>query len=126
MKKILLVEDDLTLLRMYQRILTIDGYGIETATDGVAGYEKARIFKPDLILLDVMMPKMNGLQTLEKLKQDPDTKKIPVFVLTNVSSDSEIQSAEQLGAEKYLNKSVYEPNEVIEIIRSFFYSLPTF
>ena len=126
MKKILLVEDDLPLLRMYQRILTLDGYIIETATDGIAGYEKALVFKPDLILLDVMMPKMNGLQTLEKLKQNQQTQKIPVFILTNASSMDETQAAEKLGADKYLNKSVYEPNEIIEMIRSFFYSLPTY
>ena len=125
MKRILLVEDDVVLQRMYQRILTIDGYTVETAIDGVAGYEKAKVFKPHLILLDVMMPKMNGLETLKKLKEDPDTVKIPVFMLTNAAGPAETETAEKLGADKYLNKSVYDPDQIMEMIRSFFYSVPT-
>ena len=74
--KILLVEDDDLMVRMYRRVLDCEGYTVEIASNGQEGYEKTKTFKPDLILLDIMMPVLNGLQALEKLKKDPQTKDI--------------------------------------------------
>src|SRR5476651_1169797 len=85
MPKILIVEDDPLMSRMYQKIFTFEGYDVEMAGDGQEGLDKAREVKPTLMLLDVMMPKMNGLQVLEKLKADPETKGIPVIMLTNLA-----------------------------------------
>src|SRR5258708_2664139 len=109
MHRILLVEDDSLMIRMYQRVFSVEGFATEVAENGIEGYEKAKIFKPELILLDVMMPKMNGLQTLEKLKSDPDTKDFPVFMLSNLANKPDTQRALQEGAVKYLIKSDYEP-----------------
>ncbi len=114
--KILLIEDDDLMIRMYQRVLTFKGYTVEIAENGLLGYEKAKTFKPNLILLDIMMPVLNGLQTLEKLKQDPATKDIKVIILSNLVHKRDSEYAVKLGAIKYLIKSDYDPNEVIEEI----------
>jgi CheY-like chemotaxis protein len=119
MYKILLVEDDVLMIRMYQRFFTFAGYTVEIAVDGMEGYEKAKSFSPNLILLDVMMPKMNGLQTLEKLKTDETTKQIPVFILSNLANKSDAEKALQVGAVKYLIKSEYEPKQLLEIINEY-------
>jgi CheY-like chemotaxis protein len=120
MIKVLMIEDDALMIRMYQRIFTLSGYEIEVAVDGIEGYDKAKSFKPDLILLDVMMPKMNGLQTLEKLKSDETTKQIPVFMLTNLANKPDAEKAIQNGAVKYLIKSEYEPKQLLEIVKDYF------
>jgi two-component system, OmpR family, alkaline phosphatase synthesis response regulator PhoP len=117
MSKILIIEDDQFMLRMYKRVMEIEGFTIEIAVDGMEGYDKAKVFMPDLILLDVMMPKLNGLQTLEKLKADPVLKDIKVVMLTNLANKMDAASALQKGAIKYLIKSEYDPKEVIAIIR---------
>ncbi len=119
MSKILLVEDDPLMLRMYQRVFALEGYDVEIANDGLAGYEKAKVFKPDVILLDVMMPRMNGLQTLEKLKLDPVTKSFPVVMLTNLANKIDAESTLKKGASKYLIKSDYEPKAIVELIREY-------
>src|SRR4030042_3479373 len=112
MAVILIVEDDPLMSRMYQKIFSFEGYQVETATDGEQGLEKARNLKPTLILLDIMMPKMNGLQVLEKLKADPDLKKIPVIMLTNLAGAQDAETALTKGAVKYIVKSEYEPKQV--------------
>jgi CheY-like chemotaxis protein len=117
MSKILIIEDDQFMLRMYKRVMEIEGFTIETAVDGIEGYDKVKVFMPDLILLDVMMPKLNGLQTLEKLKADPVLKDIKVVMLTNLANKMDAASALQKGAIKYLIKSEYDPKQVIAIIR---------
>ncbi len=117
MAKILIVEDDPSLPRLSQKIFTFAGYAIELASDGEAGLEKARTGKPTLILLDIMMPKMNGLQVLEKLKLDPDLKAIPVVMLTNLAGQQDAETALQKGAVKYIIKSEYEPKQVANMVK---------
>ncbi|HSA83411.1 MAG TPA: response regulator [Patescibacteria group bacterium] len=117
MNKILIIEDDPLMARMYKRVLQLEGFYIEMALDGVEGYEKAKTFIPDLILLDVMMPRLNGLQTLEKLKTDPFLAKIKVVMLTNLANKKDAAFALQKGAIKYLIKSEYDPKQVIAIIK---------
>ena len=119
MNKILLVDDDELMSRMYQRVFIIEGYTIEVASDGLTGYNKAKIFKPDLILLDVMMPVMNGLQALEKLKTDPETKDIPVMMLTNLANEPDADYSLKKGAIKYLVKSNYDPKGILTEIRAY-------
>ena len=84
MAKILLVDDDTLLLRMYLKKLENDGYDVEYAVDGDAGLDKAKKFKPDLILLDIMMPKVNGYEVLKSLKSDDTTKNIPELGLGKI------------------------------------------
>lgn len=117
MTKILIVEDDPLMSRMYQKIFNFEKYEVETAADGQEGLAKTLTFKPVIILLDVMMPKMNGLQVLEKLKADPATKAIPVIMLTNLAGQQDAEAAMVKGAVKYIIKSEHEPKEVVDLVK---------
>ena len=88
-KSILLVDDDLTLREMYTERLKAEGFVVETAKDGEEALAKAKDLMPNIILLDIMMPKINGLDVLRKLKQAPETENIPVIVLTALIQDRE-------------------------------------
>ena len=129
MAKILLVDDDPLLVRMYQRKLENDGYTVATADDGDVALNQVAASKPDLILLDIMMPKVNGLQVLSKLKENKETSNIPVILLTNVSgSDEDIDRGLELGAVAYLVKAGNRPAAVVEkvkeILAGYVHELP--
>lgn len=118
MANILLVDDDPLLVRMYQTKFKSEGHNVKTASDGEQAITKASEEKPDLILLDVMMPKMNGLDVLKKLKGNTGTKSIPVVMLTNVSSSEADEAAGlELGAVAYLVKANYTPKEVVQKVK---------
>ena len=118
MAKILLVDDDPLLVRMYQKKLENDGYEVGTADDGDIALNKVKEFKPDLILLDVMMPKVNGYEVLKSLKADKNTQNIPVIMLTNVgSSDDDVQKGLDLGAVAYLIKASNRPSTVVSKVK---------
>ncbi len=117
MAKILIIEDDALLSRMYQIVFSSSSYEVEVAANGEIGLDKTRSFKPDLVLLDIMMPKLNGLEVLKRLKADPETKKIPVVVLTNLAGSNDVQAALELGAVRYIVKSENKPGQVDEIVR---------
>jgi len=117
MTKILIIEDDPLMSRMYQKIFTFEGYEVELASDGQEGLDKVRATKPTLVLLDVMMPKMNGLEVLGKMKADPEIKKIPVVVLTNLAGQQDAEKALSMGAVRYIVKSEYEPKQVADIVK---------
>ena len=124
MAKVLLVEDDPLMLRMYQRKLSSDGYEVDTAINGEEGLVRIRSGRPDLVLLDIMMPKLNGLEMLERMKADPTISKVPVVILTNLGgSQDDIDRGLELGAVAYLVKSAYRPDEVVakvkEILESY-------
>lgn len=114
--KILIIEDDPLMLRMYQKIFTFQKYDVEVAADGEEGLAKVAETKPTIILLDVMMPKLNGLQVLERLKSDPETKKIPVIMLTNLAGQQDAETALSKGAVKYIVKSEHEPKEIADMV----------
>ena len=118
MAKILLVEDDPLIYRMYQKLFTLEGFETETAENGQIGLDMLASFKPDVILLDIMMPTMNGLEMLDKLKADEATKDIPVAVLTNVSDLGVANEIFAKGAELSIVKSETEPETVINWIKS--------
>lgn len=129
MAKILLVDDDPLLVRMYQKKLENDGYVVSTADDGDVALTKVSEFKPDLILLDIMMPKINGLQVLTKLKENKETSNIPVILLTNVgASDEDAQRGLEMGAVAYLVKAGNRPAVVVqkvkEILGGYVHELP--
>lgn len=117
MAKILIIEDDALMSRMYQKIFTFENYEVAMAQDGEEGITKAQIFQPTVILLDVMMPKMNGLQVLERLKSDPQTKSIPVVILTNLAGQQDAETAMAKGAVKYIIKSEHDPNEIADMVK---------
>lgn len=118
MAKILLVEDDPLMVRMYQRKLANDGYEVGIAVNGEEGMVKLHSFRPDIVLLDIMMPKLNGLQVLERMKADPTIATIPVVILTNLGgSQEDIERGLGLGAIAYLVKSAYRPDEVVAKVK---------
>lgn len=117
MAKILIIEDDPLMQRMYQKAFSFEGYEVSVAGDGVEGLEKIRTEKPTVVLLDVMMPRLNGLDTLDKIKADPDIKKIPVIMLTNLAGSSDAEKALAKGAVKYIIKSEQEPKQVVSMVK---------
>ncbi|MEO8581904.1 MAG: response regulator [Patescibacteria group bacterium] len=117
MAKILIIEDDPLMSRMYQKIFSFEQYDVDMANDGEEGLLKAKNLKPTAILLDVMMPKLNGFQVLERLKLDPDLKDIPVIMLTNLASEQDAETAMLKGAVKYIVKSQYDPKEVTKMVK---------
>jgi len=112
MAKILIIEDDPLVARMYQKVMGFEGLEVEIAENGLEGLKKARANKPTLILCDVMMPKMNGMEVLDELKADPNLKDVPVVMLTNLSGTQDAQLALAKGAVAYMVKSEYKPKEV--------------
>ncbi len=117
MIKVLITEDDPLMSRMYQKIFTFEGYEVIMAANGEEGLEKAKKESPTIILLDVMMPKMNGFEMLEKLKLDPASKSIPVIMLTNLAGEKDAETALSKGAVKYIVKSEYEPKQVVDMAK---------
>ncbi|MEI8232832.1 MAG: response regulator [bacterium] len=115
--QILIVEDDPLMSRLYSKVFSIEGYEVSVAIDGEEGLLAVHKSKPTVILLDVMMPKMNGLELLEKLKSDPETKKIPVIMLTNLAGEADAEKAITLGAVKYIVKSEYEPKAIVNMVK---------
>jgi len=117
MTKVLIIEDDPLMSRMYQKIFTFQKYEVEIAVDGEEGLAKVVSSNPNIILLDVMMPKMNGFQVLEKLKANPATKSIPVIMLTNLAGQQDAETALMKGAVKYIVKSEHDPKEIADMVK---------
>lgn len=116
--KVLVVEDEEILLTALKEELGSGGYEVEGALDGVEGLEKTKSFKPDLILLDLVMPKMDGMEMLQKLKGDAETRDVPVVILTNLSDYERISEALALGAMDYLVKANYKLEDLLEKVGS--------
>lgn len=114
---LLLVEDDWQLAQMYQQKLEMEGFQVDIAHDGAEGYEKMKLEHPGLVLMDIMMPNLNGLQALQKAKEDPATSKIPVVILTNLSGTADAQQAMKEGAVDYIVKSELTPAEVVDRVK---------
>lgn len=117
MKKILFVEDESALQKTFGEILGQEGYQVIPALDGEIGLELAKKESPDLILLDLVLPKLHGFEVLKKLGKDPKTKNIPVIVLTNLEAMEDVDRALELGATTYLVKENYTLEEVVEKIK---------
>ncbi len=114
---LLLVEDDTFLGGMYVTKLSMEGFSVELATDGKTGLERAKKILPDLILLDILLPKMNGFEVLKDLKADSTTKSIPVILLTNLGQKEDVVQGLDLGATDYLIKAHFMPSEVVAKIK---------
>lgn len=128
MAKILLVDDDKLMIKMYQGKFEDDGFDVAVATDGQMGLNKALEFKPDLILLDIMMPRVNGLEMLKNLKNNGTTKNIPVILLTNVGGEEDANQGLSMGAVAYMVKAHYDAKDVVakvkEILGGYVHELP--
>ncbi len=120
MKKIVFVEDEEALQKTLGEVLRQEGYEVALASDGEAGFSLIKSEKPDLILLDLILPKMDGFEVLKRLKADTDCKDIPVIVLTNLEGIGDVGKAIELGATTYLVKAQYSLDEVLEKIKKAF------
>ncbi len=116
-KKILIVEDDAFLLSMYKTKFDIEKFDVVLSDDGEKGLKMAAKAKPDLIVLDIILPKMDGFEVLKNIKNDESLKDIPVVLLTNLSQKSEIERGLGLKAVDYLIKAHYTPSEVVEKVK---------
>jgi DNA-binding response OmpR family regulator len=117
MKTILFIEDEPTLQKTVGQVLEQEGYRTKSALDGETGLAFAKKEKPDLILLDLILPKKDGFEVLAELKKDEETKNIPVIVLTNLEGTEDVEKALELGATTYLVKANYELEEVVQKIK---------
>lgn len=113
-----MVEDEEILLTALREELQSGGYEVEGAVDGLEGLDKAKSFKPGLILLDLLMPKMDGMEMLQKLKADAELRDIPVVILTNLSDYERISEALALGAMDYLVKANYKLEDLLDKVRT--------
>lgn len=118
-KTILLIEDDPLLVKMYNTKFQKEGYGVIFAEDGEDGLKKALAGGYQILLLDVMMPKLSGFDLLTRLRQDPVGKEIPVIMLTNLTQEEEMNKAKALGVKEYLIKSNLTPSQVVEKVRKY-------
>ena len=114
MKKILIIEDEEILLELLAKKLDQEGYKVLTATDGEKGLEKLKKEKPDLVLLDIVMPKMGGFEVMAKIQEDKELSKIPVIVISNSGQPVEIKRIQELGVKDWLIKTEFDPQEVID------------
>lgn len=115
--QILLVEDDTFLASIYKTKFEMEGFQVTVAENGEAGLEAARKKIPDLMLLDILLPKMDGFTVLKKIKDNNDTKKIPVILLTNLGQKDDVDKGLELGAADYLIKAHFKPSETVAKVR---------
>lgn len=114
--KVLIVEDDMVLQSAYETVLNMEGYDTKTAPDGMEGLRIADEMEPDVVLLDMLMPNLGGLEFLKAFNVKKKHPKTKVIVFSNMSVPSDVKDAMQLGASKYLTKSSFTPKEMVSII----------
>ncbi len=117
-KKILLIEDEDMLRELITKRLTIGGYEIIQSTDGISGLKAAQEQRPDLVLLDIVLPGIDGFEVLEKIKNDASLSRMPVVMLSNLSQKNDIEKALKLGAVDYFIKINFTSEEVLEKIKN--------
>lgn len=117
-KSILIIEDDTFIAKMYEKKLRLAQFDVQTALDGEVGIAVAKQTQPQLILLDIMLPKLDGWEVLAMLKADTATRNIPVILLTNIGGSEDIERGLALGAADYLIKAQFVPSEVVQRIQS--------
>jgi len=115
--KVLIADDEEVLRRMYLTKFKNEGFEAYGASNGEEAVEMAKKIKPDIILLDIIMPLADGFSALKKIKEDNSLKNIPVILLTNLAQDGDIQTGLKMGAADYLVKTESTPNQVVEKIR---------
>ncbi len=120
MKRILFIEDEPALQKILGEALSKEGYEVIAALDGEAGLRLVETKKPDLVLLDLILPKIDGFEVLRRIKEDPETKEIPIIVLTNLERMEDVDRVSELGAITYLVKDNYTLEEVVEKIKKTF------
>jgi len=117
MKKILLVEDDQFLIEIYSKKLAENEFFVEVVSNGEEVLAKAKEKKPDLIILDIVLPQVDGWEILHQIKQDPELKNTKVIILSNLGQKEEVERGIESGAEKYLIKAHFTPSQVVEEVK---------
>lgn len=115
--KVLIVEDDKFLADIYQTKFELEGFKVFVAGDGEQGLKLAKSKEPAVILLDILLPKLDGFAVLQTLKQQEETKRIPVILLTNLGQKEDVQKGLNLGAADYLIKAHFKPSETVEKVK---------
>ncbi len=118
MAKILIVEDDKFLRELIVKKLTDEGFETEEAVDGEDGVKKAKSIQPDLILLDLILPGIDGFGALAEIKKDENVASVPVIILSNLGQREDVEKGIKLGATDYLVKAHFTPNEIVEKIKT--------
>lgn len=118
MKKVLVIDDEEILRQLLDKKLTREGYIVETAKDGKEGLEKMKKNKPDLILLDIIMPNMGGFELLEVMSNREDLADIPVVIVSNSGQPVEIDKAKEMGVKDWIVKTEFDPGEVLKKVIS--------
>ena len=117
MEKILIIEDDQIVANIYRNKFAHEGFLVEVALDGHSGFELMRSFRPDAIVLDLMLPKLSGVELMKKIRAEPDFEKLPVIVFSNTYLTQMVQDAWKAGATMCLSKSTCTPKQIIDVIR---------
>lgn len=117
MKRVLIVEDESLLGNLLQRKLQAEGYYAFVATDGEDALRRIRQEYPDLVLLDIVPPRINGFEVLSELMQDEKLKKIPVIIISNAGEPAEIERAKEAGVQDWVIKTEFDPRDVVEKVR---------
>jgi DNA-binding response OmpR family regulator len=118
-KKILIIEDDQMIGSMYRTKLEQENFIVLTATNGAQGLELALNEKPDLVMLDIIMPQLDGFSVLRQLRENEGTKNTPIIMLTNLGTDEDKDKGQKLGATDYLIKANLTPAQISEIIKKY-------
>ena len=121
MKSILLVEDDPFITDIYTTKLTNAGFSVDMVNDGKKAIEKLEEKKPDLLILDIVLPQVDGWEVLRKIKLNSNLKDLKIIIFSNLSQKQEIEKGMDLGSIKYLIKANYTPSEVVEEIKSLLF-----
>jgi len=119
MAKILIIEDDPLIVKIYTTRLTADGYEVASAENGEDGLKLAEQSPPNLVVLDIMMPRMDGFAVLEKLRANPQMKQIPIIVYSNLAQEEEIKRAKETGATEFIIKANVTPTEMVAKIKQY-------
>lgn len=117
MNKILIIEDERVLAKALRDILERSGFEVDVASDGEEGVAKVAASRPDLILLDLILPRLHGFEVLKRIKENPDTKATPVIILSNLDQGADIDQARQLGAADFLTKAETDINSVLAKVK---------
>ncbi len=120
-KKILIIEDDLTLRNVLAEFLEAEGFKVGVASDGEEGLEMIKSFNPDIVLLDIILPKKNGFEVLKEVRNYKEKLTTPFVLLTNLGSLDDIEKALELGATTYLVKGDYQVKEIVEKIKEILF-----
>ncbi|MCK4473947.1 response regulator [Candidatus Parcubacteria bacterium] len=117
-KKILIIEDDRFLRELITRKLTQEDFNVSEAVDGEEGIKKLKKEKADLVLLDLILPGIDGFEVLSQAKKDPEISSIPIIILSNLGQKDDVEKGMKLGANGYLIKAHFAPGEIIEKIKT--------